>query len=364
MNTGSPQNNRHLNFACKVFSASQRVGYDPLGRWTCLAECTGDTTNSVRYFKWEGLRLAEEQNASGTVIRRYFPGGFWFNNANYFYLTDHLGSVRQVTDASGNVVARFEYDPYGRRTQTYGSLQVDIGFTGHFHHGPSGLVLAPLRLYDPETGRWIRRDPIQEDGGLNLYAYCSGDPVNAIDPSGLDVFLLFWDTTQGNSGSGHVGIAVGTVDALTFYEANPVNGAYSPIKVPYKVTGSLKQVLHKTDDYIVKQEIPVLILRLPTTTAEDANALKALQSWFATYKTWEPLTQNCSGAAQAGLQGTGRYKIPFKRENTPFSLAQDVMNFNPVIVSGNPAEYLKQSSVRGVLQKKILNPIKSIKLPF
>jgi hypothetical protein len=109
-------------------ASNTRIGYDPLGRWSTIAECTGSTTNSIRYFKWEGYRLAEEQTAAGTVVRRYFPGGFWFNGNNYFYLTDHLGSVRQVTDASGTVVARFTYDPYGKRIQTFGSLQVDIGF--------------------------------------------------------------------------------------------------------------------------------------------------------------------------------------------------------------------------------------------
>ena len=41
--------------------------------------------------------------------------------------------------------------------------------------------MAPLRFDDPETGRWISRDPIQERGGLNLYAYCGGDPINQLD---------------------------------------------------------------------------------------------------------------------------------------------------------------------------------------
>jgi len=40
-------------------------------------------------------------------------------------------------------------------------------------------------MYDPNTGRWISRDPIAEDGGWNLYAYCGNDPVNKVDPSGL-----------------------------------------------------------------------------------------------------------------------------------------------------------------------------------
>ena len=47
------------------------------------------------------------------------------------------------------------------------------------------MILAPLRFYDPETGRWIARDPIQEQGGINLYAYCGGDPINQVDNLGL-----------------------------------------------------------------------------------------------------------------------------------------------------------------------------------
>jgi RHS repeat-associated protein len=137
------------------------------------------------------------------VVRRYFPGGFWFSGTNYFYQADHLGSVREVTTSNGTVVARFTYDPYGKRTQTFGSTSfvVDIGFTGHFHHGPSGLIFAPGRFYDPETGRWISRDPIQEQGGINLYAYCGGDPINQTDALGLnDVDVYIWEARRSRVG--------------------------------------------------------------------------------------------------------------------------------------------------------------------
>jgi uncharacterized protein RhaS with RHS repeats len=41
------------------------------------------------------------------------------------------------------------------------------------------------RVYDPQTGRWLSKDPIEEEGGFNLYAYVGGDPINWIDPLGL-----------------------------------------------------------------------------------------------------------------------------------------------------------------------------------
>jgi RHS repeat-associated protein len=66
-------------------------------------------------------------------------------------------------------------------------LEADFGFTGFYRHQASGLNLTFFRAYDPELGRWTSRDPIAEEGGLNLYAYASGDPVNGVDPLGLKI---------------------------------------------------------------------------------------------------------------------------------------------------------------------------------
>ena len=51
------------------------------------------------------------------------------------------------------------------------------------------LTVAPraVAVYDPELGRWLSRDPIGEDGGLNLYGYVANDPIGLIDPDGLDI---------------------------------------------------------------------------------------------------------------------------------------------------------------------------------
>lgn len=52
-------------------------------------------------------------------------------------------------------------------------------------HARSGLNLTRTRAYSASLGRFISRDPIQEYGGVNLYAYCQNDPVTNTDPSGL-----------------------------------------------------------------------------------------------------------------------------------------------------------------------------------
>jgi RHS repeat-associated protein len=57
-------------------------------------------------------------------------------------------------------------------------------------HQPSGYYLSATRAYSPNLGRWITKDPIQEKGGLNMYAYCGNDPINNVDPEGLDIKVI------------------------------------------------------------------------------------------------------------------------------------------------------------------------------
>ena len=102
-----------------------------------------------------------------------------------YYTTDHLGSIRELVDGDGTIRARYEYGPYGKRTKLDGDLDADFGFTGHYTHDASDLVLAQYRGYDPSVGRWLSRDPIEEEGGINLYGYVWNGPICAIDPLGL-----------------------------------------------------------------------------------------------------------------------------------------------------------------------------------
>ena len=59
------------------------------------------------------------------------------------------------------------------------------GFWHNFYHARSGLYFTHYLAYDPRLGRWLSRDPIWEQGGINLYGYVGGDPVSSNDPLGL-----------------------------------------------------------------------------------------------------------------------------------------------------------------------------------
>ena len=97
------------------------------------------------------------------------------------------GNINAVIDASTNTtVATFDYGPYGELLASSGDVDCcPFRWQSKLWDSACGLYYFGFRHYSPQTG-WISRDPIAEAGGLNLYAYCQGDPVNGHDPLGLE----------------------------------------------------------------------------------------------------------------------------------------------------------------------------------
>lgn len=85
--------------------------------------------------------------------------------------------------------------------------------------------------YDPTIGRWLSRDPMGEDGGTNLYHYAFNDPINRVDPLGLDVYLRDVDgrVTRVSTGAGLnqaiIAAAPGSIGNVLFYGGH---GLYDP----------------------------------------------------------------------------------------------------------------------------------------
>ena len=161
--------------------------YDGLSRRTRIVERENGVVTRDNRFVWEGSSLVEERNSTGFLTnKRYYSQGVQVSGQNYYYSRDHLGSIRELTDASRTIRARYDYDPYGRKTKLEGDLDADFSYTGHYYHSPSGLVLALYRAYDSDLGRWLSQDPISFSAGdINLYRYCFNDCMNWVDPNGL-----------------------------------------------------------------------------------------------------------------------------------------------------------------------------------
>ena len=81
------------------------------------------------------------------------------NTGAYYYTRDHLGSIRELTDAGGNVRARYAYDPFGRQTKVTGDVDADFGFAGMLWSPEASLALTHYRAYDPALGRWLSPSP-------------------------------------------------------------------------------------------------------------------------------------------------------------------------------------------------------------
>jgi RHS repeat-associated protein len=190
----------HRLTAINESSHRSEFTYDGLDRRTRIVEKENGVVVANNCFLWCGTELCEELDATGTtVVREFFPQGETLLGAggttNLFYTRDHLGSIREASDSTGTIQARYDYDPYGVQTVLTESLIPSFAYTGHFQHKPSGLYLALFRGLDPNQGRWLNRDPLGEAGGQNLYAYVNNNPIKGMDLLGL------CDNSVGNPGA-------------------------------------------------------------------------------------------------------------------------------------------------------------------
>jgi RHS repeat-associated protein len=177
-------------------------GYDPEGL-RVVKRAHGETT----HFVFEGTEPIFEKRITGSTSRiRSYVFGLGKHLARvdgheetidgkvvqiidkkYWYSTDHLGSVRAVTDSTGTVVWNADYLAFGSKYGENGNFDEKHGFTGKELDLDTGLYYFNARWYDSELGRFISEDPAMDPNNPNLYSYGSNNPIGFTDPTGKEI---------------------------------------------------------------------------------------------------------------------------------------------------------------------------------
>lgn len=178
--------------------------------WDLICEIDASSGNITRSYTW-GLDLSGGLSQAGGVggllqIYDYASGKTWWPTY------DGNGNVASLVDASSGIIAAaYEYDPFGgtiRAEMIDSTLQTapnSFTFSTRYSDPETGLLYYGLRYYNPSLGRFVNRDPIEEQGGLNLYGFCGNNGVGSTDVLGMDVWFDLnswyqnfggWDDTQ------------------------------------------------------------------------------------------------------------------------------------------------------------------------
>jgi len=235
--TPSPGATRAFDGLDRVTSASAGgtttyLTYDALDR---LASVQAGAGASVRYVGWNGGELEGEWNGNGGPIFYAYDNegrptfGANFTPNHYIHSTDYLTDERgSLVGESDGTVSAYAYDAYGAEAAGVQHPSL-LGYAQGIALPGAGLVHMRARAYDPTRGRFVSADPIGVDGGINIYGYAGDDPVNNIDPSGLDPQIIV--TGSPITGSNITGTSPNVLPFRTEIAPNPSQYQYQQIVV-------------------------------------------------------------------------------------------------------------------------------------
>ncbi|HEV7859654.1 MAG TPA: DUF4123 domain-containing protein [Pyrinomonadaceae bacterium] len=188
-------------------------GYDAFGRRVWKKSVVPDPLNDARStsltrYVWAGEQLVREVTEKTTTQttghysapnvstsrqaqdylywpQTYTPMLLRVGDQIYQYHMDHLGTPRRLTDEQGATVWEADYAAYGAARLMINKVAQPLRLPGQYEDAETRLHYNRFRYYDPSLGRYLTRDPASYLSGLNLYLYCSNNPVNDADPLGL-----------------------------------------------------------------------------------------------------------------------------------------------------------------------------------
>jgi len=189
-------------------------------RWKCVEEWEStSTTDPVRQYVWG----ARSNHRDELVLRDRDATGGGTLDERLYCLMDYFDPTAMV-DTSGSVVERYAFTAFGLRTimeadwtvRTSSAYAVGFAFHGQFLDTETGYYDYGYRYYSPNLGRWLSRDPIAEQGGVNLYGFTRNSAINANDWLGL----AFTDNGL-TEGTFQAGRTSGLLQGDNWYGATP-----------------------------------------------------------------------------------------------------------------------------------------------
>lgn len=298
---------------------TRSLSYDPLGRLTRIATATGAVIRDYHYDARD--RLVELSGPAGSLAQRFYHEGRVINEINGKDLrtcwrqsglllgeqrsdvgVQQIGTDLQqsvLTFVAGTQRSEIAYSPYGFRPAEGGVFSL-AGFNGEQLDPLTGLYLLGngYRAYSPTLMRFLSPDNLSPfgAGGLNPYAYCLGDPINRVDPTGH----VSWQSVLG------VGLSMFSIAAsiLTFGAATPLAIASLTLALASGITGIASAVAHEVAPQSALGDILGYVsLGLGVASAVAGVGATLQGASKVAGKLRVPLSSDSAGAARAMRSG-------------------------------------------------------------
>ncbi len=287
--------------------------YDGLGRRIAkVKDFTSDTDAKTTYTHFgseERILLAEVVKGATTVESLYVDGQniddhlFEIDSSGTpnFSIQDHLGSLVSSLAQGGKSVYGLYGENLGTATNANLTVPVIYGFAGREYDPETGYYYSRARYYDPQSARFLTKDPLGPvaGGDVNAYRYVRNNPVNLVDPFGLKTQVIITrDTDYGILYGSHAAARVDNSGSPVLFDPN---GSFNE---PYRGSGALTAdtSLSSYVDYHQRSGSKVEVYQFNTTAAQEADI--ALQA--EAYQ--DPRLLNCASGVCDVLRGIGPFK--------------------------------------------------------
>ncbi|WP_369824129.1 RHS repeat domain-containing protein [Anoxybacillus sp. UARK-01] len=222
------------------------------------------------------------------------------NDDTFYYVTNYRGDVVRMVDENGATVANYSYDPWGKVLSVSENAAVagqPLGYAGYYYDRETKLYYLQARYYDPETARFISRDPDPGDKDdpitQNAYTYADDNPVMLVDPDGNRGLTTLYRTVAGAltyvmvSGAvakSLVKKAVGKVAKKVLRKGT--NNAYAIAKSGGKHFGFYKQYINKSPEQIRRA-----INSINKQIEEHKDKIKNPEKYIPNFRNLDPRQQ-------------------------------------------------------------------------